>query len=119
MKRHILIALTSLLMVGAAGVRAEDAKPAAPKPPNREAAEKRRAEQEKLTPEEREKRRKAAVEKRELRLKELREKKAAGTLNDADTKQLERLEKQAERSKRPRKDGAGPRLKKEKATTAE
>jgi hypothetical protein len=116
MKRHILIAVASLLMVGSAGLRAEDTKEA-PKPATGEHAEKKKkTEAEKLSPEERAKRRKEATAKRELRLKELREKKAAGTLNDADKTQLERLEKQAERSKRPKKDGAAPQPKKETAT---
>lgn len=37
----------------------------------------------------------------ETRIKDLKAKKAAGTLNDKETQQLERLEKQAARGDRP------------------
>lgn len=112
MKRSLLIALSSILLLGASGLRAEEAKPDE-KGGRPASAEKRRQNQEKLTPEEREKRRKEAVEKRDARLKELRAKKEAGTLNDVEKKQLERLEQQAERAKRAKErtagsDGANP-----------
>ncbi len=59
---------------------------------------------ENLTPEERAKRRKEAAEKRAAQLKELRAKKDAGTLTDAEKSQLERMEKQAERAKNGRRN---------------
>lgn len=68
--------------------------------------EKRKADkpsEENLTPEERAKRRKEAAEKRAAHLKELRAKKDAGTLTDAEKGQLERLEKQSERAKNGRR----------------
>lgn len=68
-------------------------KPKADKPSN-----------ENLTPEERAKRRKEAAEKRAALLKELRAKKDAGTLTDAEKSQLERMEKQAERAKNGRRN---------------
>ncbi|MEI6343621.1 MAG: hypothetical protein WCR07_16850 [Verrucomicrobiota bacterium] len=60
---------------------------------------------ESLSPEERAKRRKEAAEKRSAQLKELRAKKDAGTLTDAEKSQLERLEKQADRAKKGRRGG--------------
>jgi hypothetical protein len=49
----------------------------------------------------------------EARLKDLKAKKAAGTLTDKETQQLERLEKQAARGDRP---AGGKRPKKDDAT---
>ncbi len=118
MKRNVLIALASLFMLGSVGLRAAEGDAPATKPAPTE--EKRKPGNENLTPEEREKRRKEAIEKRDARLKELRAKKEAGTLNDAEKLQLERLEKQGNRAKRSKEDGAKPakRPKKEKSKDA-
>ena len=66
----------------------------------------------KLTPEERAKLRKEATEKRAAKLKELKAKKAAGTLTDKEQQQLDRLEKAAgpraggRRQEAPKTEGA-------------
>ena len=106
MKRNVLIALASLFMLGSVGLRAAEGDAPANKPPAR--TEKGKPSDEKLTPEERAKRRKEAIEKRDAILKELRAKKEAGTLNDTEKRQLERLEKQGDRAKRAKEDGAKP-----------
>lgn len=106
MKRNVLIALASLFMLGSVGLRAAEGDAPAKKPAA--TAEKRKPGQENLTPEEREKRRKEALEKRDARLKELRAKKEAGTLNDNEKRQLERLEKQGDRAKRAKEEGSKP-----------
>lgn len=114
MKKKILMGLASLILVGAAGLRAAENKDAAPKPAASEGGERKKPAPENLTPEERAKRRKEAIEKRDARLKELRDKKAAGTLNDVEKRQLERLEQQADRAKRARSEGGPARPKKAK-----
>ena len=120
MKKQILMGLASLMLIGTAGIRAAENKESAPKPPAGEQADRKKPAPENLTPEERAKRRKEAIEKRDARLKELRAKKEAGTLNDTEKRQLERLEKQGERAKRAKEDGAKPakRPKKEKSKDA-
>ncbi len=94
--KHILTALlaTGLLLGGTTGLRAEDQ---TEKPKSGEKGEgKRRAERPKLTPEERAKRAAKAKERAEAKLKELKEKQAAGKLTDEEAKQLERLTKRLE-----------------------
>jgi hypothetical protein len=106
MKRNVLIALASLFMLGSAGLRAAEGDASSKQPAP--ATEKRKASDEKLTPEEREKRRKEAIEKRDKRVKELRAKKDAGTLTETEKRQLERLEKQGDRAKRAKDDNGRP-----------
>ena len=59
-----------------------------------------------LTPEERKKRRAEMAEKREAKLKELKAKKAAGTLTDKEQRMLDRLEKSGEPGPGRRRPGA-------------
>jgi hypothetical protein len=121
MKKQILMGLASLMLIGTAGIRAAENKESAPKPPAGEQADRKKPAPENLTPEERAKRRKEAIEKRDARLKELRDKKAAGTLNDVEKRQLERLEQQADRAKRAKSEGgpARPRKSKQPETPAQ
>lgn len=99
---HLLPALVAgLILVTAPISRAADNAPGTP--PAAEKAKGDKPSNESLTPEERAKRRKEAAEKRAAQLKELRSKKDAGTLTEAEKTTLERLEKQAERSKNARK----------------
>ena len=114
MKKQILMGLASLMLIGTAGLRAAENKDAAPKPAAGDRVEGKKPAPENLTPEERAKRRKEAIEKRDARLKELRDKKAAGTLNDVEKRQLERLEQQADRAKRAKSEGGPARPKKGK-----
>jgi len=95
MKRILTALLASSFLFGATtGLRAEEK---AEKPKTTEKGEgKRRAERPKLTPEERAKRAAKAKERAEARLKELKEKQAAGKLTDEEAKQLERLTKRLE-----------------------
>lgn len=98
--KHILQSLlaASLLLGAAAPLHAED-QPETPKPaPKGEG--KRRAERPKLTAEERAARMAKAKERAESRLKALKEKQAAGTLTDEESKQLERLTKRLEQAKK-------------------
>ncbi len=115
MKTLMQYGLAGLILLSASALRAEDA-PATPSTEGRKVEtvdkDKRRArsEKEKLTPEER----KAAREKAQDRLKELKAKKEAGTLTDAEKKHLERIEqRQKERgdgsARRQKKDGAKPK----------
>jgi hypothetical protein len=91
MKTWIRYVLAGALMLSAAALRAEDA--AAPKTDTAKPAVEKphggKAEREKLTPEQR----KEAREKAQAKLKELQAKKDAGTLSEAEKKQLARLEK--------------------------
>ena len=62
-----------------------------------------------MTPEERKKRRHEMAAKREAKLKELHEKKAAGTLTETEQKALDRMEKAGQpgpggRTRTPKKD---------------
>jgi len=114
MKTLIQYGLATWILLSASALRAEEA-PAAPKIEDSkvEAIEKdkrpHRSDKEALTPEQR----KAAREKAQARLKELKAKKEAGTLTDAEQKQLARFEKrQKERgdgpARRRKKEGAKP-----------
>lgn len=96
--KHILQSLlaASLLIGAAAPLRAED-QPEKTKPAQKGEG-KKRAERPKLTPEERAARAAKAKEKAEAKLKELKEKQAAGKLTDEETKQLERLTKRLEQA---------------------
>ena len=87
--------ISGLLLGGAAFVRAEDAAVDAKKTKGvaKEEVAKKRDEAANLTPEQREVKRKEMAEKRAAKLKELQAKKAAGTLTEKETTQLERLEK--------------------------
>jgi hypothetical protein len=107
MKLHRSLFLAVTLLVSSAAAMAQETNKPATRPnretnPNREttreAAEKRKAEAAKLTPEQRAKQRKEAIEKREARIQELRALKAKGPLSDAQSQQLERLQKQSERA---------------------
>ncbi len=81
------LCIAGLLLGGANFLRAEDKAPA-PDAPKKQQAEA-------LTPEQREAKRKAAQAKSDAQLRELREKKAAGKLTEAETKKLAHLEKRA------------------------
>ena len=101
--RHLLPAfIAGLILVTAPISRAADTAPSTP--PAAEKAKGDKPSNEALTPEERAKRRKEAAEKRAAQLKELRAKKEAGALAESEKATLERLEKQAERSKNARKN---------------
>ena len=100
--KHLIPALVAgLVFLGAPAMRAAEGTPAAPQA---EKAKGDKPSNENLTPEDRAKRRKEAAEKRSAQLKELRAKKDAGTLTDAEKATLERLEKQADRAKNGRKN---------------
>ncbi len=100
--KHLVPALVAgLVLLGAPATRAAEGSSSTPQT---EKAKGDRPSNENLTPEERAKRRKEGAEKRSAQLKELRAKKDAGTLTDAEKSTLERLEKQAERAKNGRKN---------------
>jgi hypothetical protein len=91
---------------------AADDKPATDAAPAKKVEAAAKKEAPVLTPEEREKRRKEMAAKRAAKLKELNEKKPAGTLTEKEKLQLERLEKggrpggSERRSNAPKKDTA-------------
>jgi hypothetical protein len=116
MKAKLPFLIVVALLLGSAGLRAEETKTDATLKPaasqgaadasKREELRKRREEAEKLTPEQRETRRKEAAEKREARIKALQAKKKAGSLTEAEAHQLERLEAQNARFKKAAEAGA-------------
>jgi len=113
--------LTALIGLSLAPLSAQDAKPAAPATPSAEKADKKgkgaREEWDKLTEAEKTGKLKERKAKMEARLKDLKAKKASGTLTDKETQQLERLEKQAARGDRPpgERPPGGKRAKKSEA----
>ncbi len=124
MKAKFPILFVVAALLGSVALRGEDAKPdTTPKAPaaaatatgsdpaKQELARKRREEAEKLTPEQREARRKEATEKREARIKALQAKQKAGTLNENETRQLERLEAQNARFKKAAENAANGKAK--------
>lgn len=119
MKTWIRYVLACAMMISAAALRAEDAatpkpdaaKPAVEKPhadkPHADKPHAEKPDHEKLTPEQR----KEAREKAQTKLKELQAKKDAGTLTEAEKKQLARLEKHGKGSgaKKPKHAEAQPK----------
>jgi hypothetical protein len=120
-----LILAAGVLFGTAAALRGEDEKPAASaegkaKRPGREEALKRREAARKVSPQERRERSQQMWERYEGRMKELQTKKTAGTLTDAEGKQLERMEQVAVRRKAAsEKEEAKPESKPEPEAKAE
>lgn len=129
MNKRTFALLAALVGLSLAPLSAQDTKPAAPTPPptppptpTAEHVDKKgkgsREDWDKLTEAEKAEKLKERKAKMEARLKDLKAKKAAGTLTDKETQQLERLEKQAARGDRPPGDrpAGGKRPKKDDAT---
>jgi hypothetical protein len=119
MNKRIIALLATLIGLSLAPLSAQDAKPAAA---TTEKADKKgrgsREDWDKLTDAEKAEKLKERKAKMESRIKELKDKKAAGTLTEKETQQLERLEKQAARGDRPpgQRPGGGKRSKKDDAS---
>jgi hypothetical protein len=125
MNKRTFALLAALVGLSLAPLSAQDTKPATPTPPPTPTAEHvdkkgkgSREDWDKLTEAEKAEKLKERKAKMEARLKDLKAKKAAGTLTDKETQQLERLEKQAARGDRPPGDrpAGGKRPKKDDAT---
>lgn len=111
----MLAVLAAVLATGVFSLNAEDAKPESPKP-EKAKAERRsdsptREEWNKLTAEQKAEKIKEMQAKNEARIKELRDKKAAGTITETESKRLERMEAAASRK------GQFPKRRKPAATT--